>query len=141
MDQVALVDREINDGQRLITALIEAGFPVTAAFWLKTTEDGQWTLYIATPIVDSEDSGKAYRRMHPVYYGMTPPLWLDRFRLRMIAANDPMTQDVLDLLRRYQGRNPGRFPVPRIGGVNIDEVYLYPLPRTANQQSASESKS
>jgi hypothetical protein len=57
---------------------------------------------------------------------MPQPFWVDPFEIKMIPAADPITRDVLDLLRQYGGHNPGRFPVPRLGEVTIDEVYIYP---------------
>ena len=41
MDTDTLVDNRIEDGQKLVEELPASGFPVTATFWIKATEDGK----------------------------------------------------------------------------------------------------
>ena len=41
MDKIPLVESQIEEGKRLAEHLVKEGFPVAAAFWLKTDGDGQ----------------------------------------------------------------------------------------------------
>ena len=60
MDQSSLVEMQIDDGAKIVEKLRESGFDVVAAWWMKTTEEGQWFLYIASKEVD--EKGSSVRR-------------------------------------------------------------------------------
>lgn len=128
MDQVPLVDEKKDAGRKLVEQLTQAGFEVTAAFWLKTTEAGQWYLYLASPIVDSEGPLEAYGRVHAVTRQLSPPLWIGPFEVRLIGARHAITKDVLNLLGRYRGPMTMNLDGAPLGRVSIDGAYLYPLP-------------
>ena len=65
MDYELLVDEQIEDGKSLIAGLVENGFDVTVAFWVKTSEEGLWFLYIGSASVRNSSLADAYR----VVYG------------------------------------------------------------------------
>ena|SRR5208337_825455 len=64
MDTELLVECQFDDGQRLVDQLIRDDFEISVAFWLKTSEEGLWHLYIASPFVDEERLGVAYRMVY-----------------------------------------------------------------------------
>jgi hypothetical protein len=67
MAQGSLVERQIQDGQRLIDRLTREGVAVTAACWAQESESGQWFLYVVTPLVGEEGATtSAYRRIGPL---------------------------------------------------------------------------
>jgi hypothetical protein len=53
MDTELLVEQK-DEGKRLIEQLGRDGFPVSVAFWVRTSEDGLWHLHIASPAVEEE---------------------------------------------------------------------------------------
>ena len=53
MDPKLLVEQKAG-GLRLVEQLLRDGFPVSVAFWVRTSEGGLWNLYIASPEVDQE---------------------------------------------------------------------------------------
>ena len=57
MDTELLVENRIDDGQRLLIELVRDGFDVSAAAWLKTSEEGLWFLYIGSKSVDASENG------------------------------------------------------------------------------------
>ncbi len=63
MDTNALVSDGIEDGRRVVEQLPLDGFEVTAGFWLKPAEDGQWRFYVASPAAESEPLNVAYARL------------------------------------------------------------------------------
>src|SRR5262245_39407751 len=74
MDQGTLVEMQIDNGNRLLDQLVEEGVPVAAAAWLKESDDGQWFLYIATPLVDEGGATKeAYRHVNLVIRRLPEP--------------------------------------------------------------------
>jgi|GEM_PF-581408 len=58
-----LVERNIDEGERLLSALDEAGVPIDAAFWLLSSEWSDWRLVLATPLYDERGSDEAYRQI------------------------------------------------------------------------------
>ena len=125
MAQTTLVDKQIDDGQTLASLLAESGFDVTAAFWLKTSEEGLWFLYIASRFIDDEGLAAGYRRLNAEMRAM-PDLWVSPFEIKLIGARNPIAQDVLNVLGRHAAAIPTRYQGARLGGVSIDEAYLYP---------------
>jgi hypothetical protein len=49
MDQDTLIEKQIDDGAKFVDKLSREGVEVTAAFWLKASDDSQWYFYIASP--------------------------------------------------------------------------------------------
>jgi hypothetical protein len=129
MDQITLVDRRIDDGQRLIQQLVQDGFPVTAAFWLRASEESWWHLYIASKVVDDAGPAKAYRTVQTSLQKLVgTTMSLDD--VKVIGASKPITRDVMKIAKRYSGRVPLRFGGAQLGNVSVEEALIYPpLPR------------
>lgn len=130
MDTETLVDRLIDDGQKLVDRLPQDGFDVTAAFWLKRGEDGQWDFYVASPVVEKEGLFAAYRQIHTLIRAMPQPFWIDPLQVKLIGASNPITQDVLVVHGHASGPKvcPIRWGGKQLGKVSIEGAYLYPLP-------------
>src|SRR5947209_20101459 len=103
MDTDTLVENLIDDGQKLVERLPQDGFEVTAAFWLKASEDDKWYFYIVSPVVDTEGLAKAYRRLHPLVRAMSQPFWIDPLEIKLIGPSNPIAQDVLAIHSRAPG--------------------------------------
>jgi hypothetical protein len=130
MDTNTLVDNLINDGQKLVEELPQRGFEVTAAFWIKAAEDGEWYFYIVSPAVDVEGLAQAYRRLHPLIRRMPQPFWIDPLEVKLIGPENPIAREILAILGRTPG--PKGWPIhwggKKLGNVSIDGAYLYLLP-------------
>jgi hypothetical protein len=126
MDSDSLVINQIDDGKKLVNLLIEKGFDVLAAFWVRTTEDGQWTLYIASGEVDGKGVATAHRELYSVYRSI-PDAWVLLSDVKLIGANDPMTKEVLEIQNRFPSRLATRSRRKLLGDLAIDEVYIYPI--------------
>ena len=125
MDTLELVEWRAVAGRRVIAQLVRDGFEITAAFWVRTTEEDDWSFYIATPLVEQKRSSEAYRLLHPSLQRLEGiPLSLSDVNL--VGAQDPITKDVLDLLARHKGRLATRYAGRRLGRMSIDGAYIYP---------------
>jgi len=115
--------------------LAKRGIEVTAAFWLKVAEDGQWFLYIATPVVEKSGLPAAYKRVHDVL-NQIEPQWIGISNLKLIGARNPIAQDVVEFQSRYPARIPTVFRGTQLGNVGIEEAYIYepPRPRKRNRR-------
>ncbi len=124
MDQATLVDKQIEEGGQVIAELHRCGFDVTAACWLKSSEDSQWFFYIASTEVDRVGLVAAYRVVYLTIQRMQH-LWLDPFEVKLIGGNNPIAKDIVDFQKRYPARIPTRFRGTRLGAVSVDEAYIY----------------
>jgi hypothetical protein len=122
MDTATLVDEQIDEGTRLIDHLSGSGFEVVVAFWVLTSEDEIWFLYIATRVVDDEGLAKAYRKL----YSQLPACnlrWISRSDIKLVAPGNVIALDA----KKYQSnRLPTRHGGRKLGNLIIDEAYIYP---------------
>jgi hypothetical protein len=133
-----MVTERVDGGKALILALREAGFEVHAAFWAKPSDDGEWFLYLSSPVVDREGLLQACRVAHAVIR-QHPDFWIDPFEVRLIGEKDPMAEAALEVVRPKPGQGPFAVPAPKpytgmtrfgggmLAGVNMDGVLIYPL--------------
>jgi hypothetical protein len=71
MAKTALVDKYINDGRMLISALDKDGFLIDTALWFYSEELDEWQLMIATPLVDQIGLRETLRRAQSITREMT----------------------------------------------------------------------
>jgi uncharacterized protein (DUF736 family) len=126
MDQVTLVENQIDDGKKLIEQLVQVGEEVTAAAWIKTSDDGMWFLYLALPGVEDEDPRIAYRRIQAVIRRMPQPFWLRLLDVKIIDSKDPLAVAATDYPRRHGAKNVLPYRGDQLGGVSIEGAYIYP---------------
>ncbi len=129
MDQAVLVEQEIDEGQEFIDLLLEAGFDVSAAAWVKPTEEDRWLLYLVVKEVDERGHSAAFRAIHPVFvkFKLRAP-WVSLLELKLVGPTDPVAADIMEINRKYPGRGPTRTRRPQLGGMSVDEAYVYPTP-------------
>lgn len=121
----SLVTEMIAEGQRLIDALREKDFPVTAAFWLHVSQEDGWFFYVAAPEFDDGALNGRYRM-----FSLINPVMLDlriRDSVRLIGAADPITRDVLKACQMYPAGKPVWYRGKQLGRLIIDDAYFYPM--------------
>jgi hypothetical protein len=126
MGHIPLVEEQIRDGRQLIEKLTQDGFPVTAAGWLRKSEDGQWFLYLASPVEDEEGPIGAYRRAYPVVQQMPRPFWIEPLDVKVVGTKDPIANAIAETRQRYPGNVPVRYGEVRLGKLSVEGAYLYP---------------
>jgi hypothetical protein len=93
MGKTTLVERDLEQGRRLIETLDQAGFPVVAAFWSFFAEEGLYRLVIASPVVDEKGPLEAYTRIQAALQNLgTPEFTLDT--ITALSPYDPLVIDV-----------------------------------------------
>jgi hypothetical protein len=128
MDQVTLVTERVDEGRKLLKRLAQAGVEITTACWLKTHDDGEWYLYIATPLTD-EDPIKAYRRVHLIIRDMPGPHWIDPFDVKLVSPTSPVAKTALEIRRRFPTKDVMHsvYRRPEESELGTEEAYVYPL--------------
>jgi hypothetical protein len=134
MDQTALVDHLIDDGERLLQALKQDQFDIMAAFWLYTSEDELWHLYLVVDGVEAKGTRDAYGRVFKVMRQLQQPLWVESTDVKIVGPSEPIAKAVLDYLAHQTVNLRTWFRRTRLGGVAIDSALVYP-PMAADKVS------
>ena len=127
-------------GESLIKRLDETDAKVQAAFWLLDAEDKTWKLTIVSPLVESEGPRSYYRRINAVNESTKPDaevialhdISVSNTDNRIVKAIKPsVLADAMPENNRL-GRN-------RLGGVYIEDMYLYRIDKTLLEDNITDS--
>jgi hypothetical protein len=124
MDQGPLVIDQIDAGARFLGEFQKYA-PVRAAFWLKESDEGEWSLYVASDKITDDNFDEGYGEVLRIA-GMLRDTPFDPFEVKLIGVDDPLAKAALDIHRRHPGRVATRFHGKVFGGLPVDEVYIYP---------------
>ena len=125
MDKTVLVEKNIDEGKRLIIGLDNTGFQVDAAMWFYLSDPAEWRLFLASPFVDKEGPKKAYSFIQSVLERLSPP---SEISLKDISVLSP-SHHLIHLLRIAIRTGPGisgiRFTQNVINNTLIEDAYIY----------------
>jgi hypothetical protein len=124
MGQGTLVERQLDGGKALIDALRAQGFDVTVGGWTKTSEEGDWCLYIASKDVDDRGLADAYQKVYTVLKA-NPGFGIDPFDVKLVGEKNPIANDLLDIRGPRPTPIPARSRRPRLGHMSVEETYVY----------------
>src|SRR5208337_621579 len=125
MDTQTLVDDKIHDGQRFITLLVQKKFEVAVACWVKTSEENDWFLYVASGEVDKKGLAEAYREAYRALEVLDTP-WITASQLKLVRSDDPIVADVKETQHLLTAAFPTISHRPQLGDLSTQEVYIYP---------------
>lgn len=124
-----LEDAMIREGEAITSKLEELGVPLTASFWLYTSERNEWMLTIASPMITSEGPRAVLNMVGKALEALN--LSNTCFNhISVIWPNEPVVRALSTL-------NPDRVHAhsKRFNGVldryYIDDAYLYRITPTA----------
>lgn len=125
MDTDVLVENKIDDGENLIRQLVREQFGVEVAFWVKTSEEGLWQLWIASPAVDPGNIGEALGK---VYGALTkiPNCSVSPMEITLLIDTDSIAREAAALRDRYASRDPKQYKAKRLGKLAIQDLWIYP---------------
>lgn len=124
MDQELLVTEQIAAGKRFLDAF-GRHVPVKVAFWLKTSPDAGWYLFVAPDGFKFEDVRKLYEEVYHVTKDLRDPNF-SQFRVNLVSPNDPFARAALDVYRDHPAPIPAHFQGRSFGGMGVEGVYIYP---------------
>jgi hypothetical protein len=122
-----LVSVQIDEGERLIRQLLLDGFEVAVAFWVRTSDEGLWHLYIASPSTDAQRIGEAYRRVY-ASLSRIPGSSISPSDIKLISDRNPIARDAAQVRDRYPAKTPTRYQGNKLGDLSIGEAYIYSPP-------------
>ncbi len=119
-----MVEKRIEDGQELIHQLVRDDFDVEVAFWLKTSEEDWWHLYVASKVVDERGPLEAYRAVQGSLGRLTGTT-ISLSDVKLIGTEDPIATQMLKLQERNRAKKPISYQAVG-GGMGAEEAYIYP---------------
>jgi hypothetical protein len=140
VDQEVLVTSGLRAGRQLLERLAQESFDVTAAAWLRTTDDRQWYLHIVSAETKSQGIHKAtltlLRVVHELPavppYPETPTARLESADVRLLDADEHLAKCISDVYKRYSPSVDSFIAGGRFAPYDFDTlVYLYALPNPA----------
>jgi hypothetical protein len=125
MDQELLVENRFEDAERLLSQLVRSGFDVTVAFWVRTSEEGLWVLYIASNSVNRDKIGLAYGSLY-ASMSQIRDLSIAISEIQLVHPSETISMEAIALRDRKLARLPLRYQGKRLGHLAIEEAYIYP---------------
>ena len=129
MDKTILVEKDIEEGRKLLSTLDAADIPIVAAYWLYELERNRWRLIFATPLVETVGSTPVYRRIRELVQAGSEGGG---------AFDDVIVVSPRDRIAGALHRVPGSDRVTEfrltdgvVNGLSVDDAYVYrtrPLP-------------
>jgi len=125
MDKTILVEKNIEEGRRLLVALDSADFGALAALWSYVTEDEEWRFMVASPVIDEKGPKESYALIQETLARLSPA---SDISLKQISVVSP-THNLVKLLRVAIRTGPGisgiRFTGNTVNNVFIEDAYIY----------------
>jgi hypothetical protein len=125
MDTDTMVEGLIDSGARLIRALDQAGSQVVVAAWLKQVDEGRLSLVIATKDVEQKGPIAAYRTLAEALRQVGDSR-LTVSDVKLVSEEHRIARDLLEGQPKGALQVPRRVPFTSVGGLPVDEVYVYP---------------
>lgn len=124
MDQNSLVNEATDAGADLIRRF-QRFKPVELAFWLRPSEESRWSLYIASEGINPTNIDIGFGEILRLVDELRTP-YIDPFQVRLIGVGDPLAQAAAEINKKYPGPMANRLRGKSFGGIDVDEVYVYP---------------
>lgn len=121
MAKTALVDRYINDGRMLISALDKDGFLIDTALWFYSEELDEWQLIIATPLVDQIGLRETLRRAQSIVREMIT-ISLSLSDISILSPHSNLINAIKSTVRRSKDVV---LKGTIANGILVDDAYIY----------------
>src|SRR5438309_1585911 len=123
----ALPGTDVDFGKILWEALRRSKkFPAKGALWLFQSESGEWHLLIATPRVDEIGPRKAYEELADITRNI-PADSAQLLRIELISPRLPFYQALRSVFGKTASVEGARLGNTQVGGIYIDDAYLYEI--------------
>ena len=124
MDKSTLVDKDINEGKKLIEAIDEAGITLQAALWFYLSESDEWRFMIALPVIDQTGPKKTYKIIQSILSKMEP-LGISLKDISIVSPN----HNLIKVLKMVISTGPGiqgiRMKRNMVNNIFIEDIYIY----------------
>jgi hypothetical protein len=122
MVKAPLVIPDVNFGKDVLRVLDAAGFPLSAAMWLK--EDADWILILGTPLYEEVGPMDAYLRLRSAL-STEGPISLGELPLRLEGNRSPLIKALRKTFGKTASVEGMRLGGQTVGTTWIDDGYVY----------------
>lgn len=127
MAETALVGSELDEGERLVQALLDAGHPLVAAYWSYVADADEFRLFITDPTVDSNGPIAAYASLLSLM--SSRKIAIPPHRISVISPREPFVAALLSAMR-VEGIGRVRVRGSMFNGVHVEDALIYHLARS-----------
>ncbi len=121
MAKTSLVDKYINDGRRLISALDRDGFLIDTAMWFYSEELDEWRLIVATPLVDQLGLRETLRRVQSIMGNLTS-ISLSLSDISLLSPDNNLVNAIKTTVRRSKDVT---LKGTVTNGILVNDAYIY----------------
>lgn len=125
MEQELLVENRIEDGEKLLAELVRSSFDVSVAFWVLTSEENSWFLYIGSNTIKPDRVGDSYGMLY-TSLSKLPDISVSISDVKLVHPSNPIARGAIGERDRRPGRIPVSYRGKRLGDMAIEEAYIYP---------------
>lgn len=125
MVKAALVEKDIDEGKRLIEELDKTDFQVQAALWFYLVDSDEWRLLVASPFVEKEGPRKSYNFIQTVLAKLSPPSEISVKDISVISPSNDLIKLIRSAIRIGPGISGIRFTRNVINNTLIEDAYIY----------------
>jgi hypothetical protein len=121
MVKTALVDKYLNNGRMLVSALDRDGFQIDTAMWFYSDELDEWQLIIATPLVDQLGLRETLRRVQSIIGNLTS-ISLSLSDISLLSPNSNLINAIKTTVRRSKDVT---LKGTVTNGILVNDAYIY----------------
>lgn len=133
MVETELTPELIREGARLVEHLDRRGASPDAALWLYFPETGAWKLLLAEMKWSAKGPREAYKLVQKSLRKLRPHLhYLTLDDIAVAAPDTPIIKLLSNVMRTGPGVHGMRFSNNVVGGVPIEDSYIYRLRRPSD---------
>jgi hypothetical protein len=125
MDTELLVEDRLEDGRVLLQRLVNAGFKIDVAFWVKPGEDALWRLYIAPAGFSPEDQSGAHALVYATLDNI-PDTPISPSDITLLGPASPAAKAAAELRDRSSTKTLRLHNDKRFDELFAKEAYIYP---------------
>ena len=127
MDKPSLVDGDMKAGEALLNKLDKIEFDVEAALWFYMQDSEEWRLILASPIVDTEGTKKAYEKVQSQLQELNGRYELFLRNISLVSPSDNLIKLLKTTIKTGKNISHIRFTRNVINNVFIEDAYIYRL--------------
>lgn len=127
MDKKILVDRDIEEGKKLVQKLDEVNFELNGALWFYIAEDERWRLLLFSPLIDSKGLSHCYSIIQEILRKVPNDYSISLEDVSLLSPKDQLFRLLRMAIRTGAGISTIRFTGNSINGVIIEDALIYRL--------------
>ncbi|MBI5740673.1 MAG: hypothetical protein HZA16_08120 [Nitrospirae bacterium] len=125
MVKTALVEKDIEEGKRLIEELDKTKFKVRAALWFYMAESDEWRLYIVSPFVEKEGPKKAYTFIQSVLASISQPAGITLQEISVLSPSNDLIKIIRSTIKTGQDISGIRVTKNVFNNTLVEDAYIY----------------